>query len=369
MKLELINSKSQQTPPGTAAISERVEQAKRAYTTRRVPAGDMVQWLDTASLQPRAGDLLLARVDRIGKHAGLEQVDGRKSTLFVGDEIVIAYGARYAPDQFEALVPESLASCHLVAGGGVAGVVTGRHAAVAAATEITPIGLLADASGERLNLAQYALPHMPAMGARPITVASVGTSMNAGKTTSAAYLIRGLTRAGFRVGAAKITGTGSGGDPWLLRDAGAVSVLDFTDAGHASTYLLGLDALQDAMARLLSQLAAQRVTAIVIEIADGLFQPETAQLLRSEPFRRAVDALVFSSTDAMGACAGVDWLRQHDLNVLALSGTLTRSPLASREAHAATRLPVMGLDALSDATVARRLIKAAAAGLTFEAAA
>ena len=39
-----------------------------------------------------------------------------------------------------------------------------------------------------------------------------GTAMNAGKTTAAARLIKGLQRAGLRVGAAKVTGTGAGGD-------------------------------------------------------------------------------------------------------------------------------------------------------------
>jgi hypothetical protein len=36
------------------------------------------------------------------------------------DAIIVAYGHRYAPDQFEAYVPEDLGPCHLVAGGGVA---------------------------------------------------------------------------------------------------------------------------------------------------------------------------------------------------------------------------------------------------------
>ena len=363
MKLELTHGSVPQ--PTLSAFARRLSLAKRAYTTRRVPVAEMAQLLEGADLQPRAGDLLLARVDRIGKHAFLESVASRKSTLFVGDEIVVAYGARYAPDQFEALVPTTLAPCQLVAGGGIAASVTDRHAAVATATDITPLGLLADSRGERLNLARHALCHVPTVAVRPTTIASIGTSMNAGKTTSAAYLIRGLTRAGLRVGAAKITGTGAGGDPGLFRDAGAVSVFDFTDAGHASTYLLDLDALHDVMERLLSQLTAQHVDVIVIEIADGLFQRETAQLLRSPTFKNAIDGVVFSAGDAMGAFAGVQWLRECGLPVLALSGALTRSPMARREIHAATQLPVMGLAELAHAENARRLIEAAAAGLDF----
>ena len=234
MTLELIHSET--CPPGT--VETRLSRAKRAYTTRRVPQGDLVRLLSDSSNVPRAGDLVLARVEKIGKHANLELTDGRRCALFVGDEIIVTYASRYAPDQFEAYVPDHLATCHLVAGGGVAAEVAAKHDAVAGATEITPLGLIASAKGERVNLAQHALPPSTVPRARPSTIASVGTSMNAGKTTSAAYLIRGLTRAGLRVGAAKITGTGSGHDPWLMRDAGALYVLDFTDAGYASTHLL-----------------------------------------------------------------------------------------------------------------------------------
>jgi hypothetical protein len=87
-------------------------------------------------------------------------------------------------------------------------------------------------------------------------------------------------------------------------------------------------------------------------------------LLRSPQFRRAVDALLFSSNDAMGAAAGVRWLADAALPVLAVTGTLTQSPLARREAHAATRLPVLGLDDLGNADTARRLLESAAAGST-----
>lgn len=364
MKLELIQG---ETAPRSSGVAERFSLAKRAYTTRRVPQDDMVRLSSDGCGAPRAGDLLLARVDKIGKHASLELMDGRRCSMFAGDEIIVAYAPRYAPDQFEAYVPDHLGPCQLVAGGGVAAEVAAKHDAVAVATAITPIGLIANARGERINLAQHSIPVSSPRGGRPVTIASVGTSMNAGKTTSAAYLIRGLARAGLRVGAAKITGTGSGHDPWLMRDAGALRVLDFTDAGYASTHLLDGDALVEVMERLLGNLAEQPLDAIVIEIADGLFQSETAQLLGSQHFRRSVDAIIFSSGDAMGAHAGAQWLERHGLPVSALCGTVTRSPLARREAQAATQLPVMGLHDLGDPDAARRLFEAAAAGRAREA--
>lgn len=351
-------------------VTARLLRAKRAYTTRRVPLAAMSRLVAEPGTIPRPGDLLLARVERVGKHAHLEGVDGRRSALFVGDEIVVCCAARYAPDQFDADMPGSLSACHLVAGGGVAGVVRARHAAVGAPTEIVPLGLIADATGHVANLADHAMEAiaMPSVR-RPITIASLGTSMNAGKTTSAAYLIRGLVRAGMRVGAAKVTGTGSGNDPGLLRDAGAALVLDFTDAGHASTCNLNLACLLRAASSLVAHLSAARVDAVVLEVADGLFQRETSALLGSPGFAAMLDGVLFSSNDAMGAAAGAQWLRERALPLLAMSGTVTRSPLARQEAAQASCLPVLGLDELGSADIAKGLWMQAAERRTAGAAA
>lgn len=69
---------------------------------------------------PHAGDLVLARVVKIGQHPRIELPDGRRSHLYIGDEVIVCYGARYAPDQFESHVPKEMGPCDLVAAGGLA---------------------------------------------------------------------------------------------------------------------------------------------------------------------------------------------------------------------------------------------------------
>jgi hypothetical protein len=201
-------------------------------------------------------------------------------------------------------------------------------------------------------------PHSnsPTVGARPLTIVSLGTSMNAGKTTSAAYLISGLVAAGLRVGGAKITGTGSGNDSNLLHDAGASLVLDFTDAGHSSTFGLDLPALEGILDAVQTRMHNEDVDVLVMEIADGLLQRETEMLLRSPYVHRRIDGCIFSSGEAMGAIAGVQWLEAQRLPVLTLAGTITRSPLARAEAEQATGLSAMGLEELRDAESARNLM-------------
>lgn len=332
----------------------RLRTAKAAYTTRHVNLSSATRLLTGAS--PRVGDLVLARVAVIGQHVAIELAHGRRAAMFVNDEIVVAYGNRYAPDQFEAEVPADLGPCQLVAAGGVASKVLAAHGKMREATCLEPIGLLVDAAGRRVTLQCGVLDTGPFAGRiRPLTIAVVGASMNAGKTTTAAHLVRGLRQAGISVGAAKTTGTGAGGDPWLLADAGAFPVYDFTNAGYPSTYLIGAEAVRDVFTGLTDRLATDGCQVIVIEVADGVFQEETAALLADPVFAERVDAVVFASCDALGASAGVNWLRQRGLAPVAVSGLLSSSPLAAREAEAATGTPVWGSARLSDPRLARSL--------------
>jgi len=299
--------------------------------------------------QPKAGDLVLARVTALGHHDGLQLISGRRRTLFVGDEIVVAYGNRYASNQFEAIVPETLGPCHLVAGGGVAAKAINWHARITrGATQITPIGLIGDAAGQPLNLRDYGLPTVDRLSPPyPNTIAVVGTAMDSGKTQTCAYLVKGLTTAGLRVGYAKVTGTGAGGDTWLLTDAGADPVLDFTDAGHVSTYLASEAEIRRIFRTLMAHAIDAGVDAVVLELADGVLQQETAALLLSDLFRSVVGGLVMAARDSMGAVAGCEWFRRHGLPIVGLAGVVTSAPLEYREAARATHLPLFTRDDLA----------------------
>ena len=331
--------------------AERIALAKSAYTTRLVDK-NIIKTLLKGNWKPKSGDLVLARVERIGHHKRIELAHGRRSPMFVGDEIIVCYGHRYAPDQFESEVPNNLSECQLVAGGGIASKCLTRHDKTRVPTRIQPIGLLGDAEGNPVNIADWTVPNIETKRPRPFIITVVGTSMNAGKTTTAAHLIKGLTRSGMKVGAAKLTGTGAGGDRWLMVDSGAIEVVDFTDAGFASTYQATLPELQQIQTHLTNHLQAQGAEAIVLEVADGLFQQETAMLLESPEFKESIDGIIFAAGDSMGAHGGAEWLRKRDLPIIALSGCVSASPLLAREAQHTTGLPMLTLSDLSSPEVA-----------------
>ncbi len=341
---------------GAVPAVTRLRRAAWAFTTRRVRGA--VCGLADEPRTPKAGDLLLARVDAIGYHSALQLPDGRRKHLFVGDEIVLAYGNRYAPNQFEAVVPKTVGPCQLVAAGGVAAKALSWHASVTKSpTQITPLGLLAGPTGEPANLCDFALhsvDHVPTP--HPPTIAVVGTAMDSGKTQAAAFLVKGLTLAGLRIGYAKVTGTGAGGDMWLLKDAGANPVLDFTDAGVASTYLVSPAEIQRMFVTLMAHLIKARVDGIVLEVADGVLQRETAALLASAVFEEVMGGILFTASDAMGAVAGDTWLKAKHLPLVALGGVLTASPLQRQEASKATGLPVYSRQDLARAKTAARIL-------------
>jgi hypothetical protein len=360
---------SRQPPDNvTAMLSEharqdtdRLQRASWAFTTRRVPREHHFR-ISHQARSPLPGDLVLARIDALGFHRGLQLRDGRKKNLFSEDEIVVAYGNRYAPNQFEAVVPKTLGPCHLVAGGGVAAKALSWHAQIngKGPTLITPIGLLLRPDGEPANLRDYAIEPVAALAAlHPTTIAVVGTAMDSGKTSSAAFMVRGMVRAGLRVGYAKITGTGAGGDTFLLKDAGADPVLDFTDAGAVSTYLLELPDLERILVTLVAHLARAGVDAIVLEIADGILQVETAALIESPIFRSVVAGVFFTAGDAMGAVAGFNWLTQRKLAIAGLGGLMTAAPLQSLEATKATGMRTYTREDLEQAHVARSILSGA----------
>ncbi len=340
----------------TEKIENRIRKAKTAYSTRRVNLS-ACRSLQVKAI-PKSGDLVLARVMEIGRQTRLQLTSGRRAHIFPGDEIIVAYGNRYAPDQYEGTVPKSLAPCHLVAAGGLASRLRSKSTNIKPPTIIEPIALLGDKTGRIMNLNQFSLKRQETAKKRPLTIAVAGTSMNSGKTTTAACLIKGLTAYGLKVGAAKLTGTGAGGDPWLFADSGAAKVLDFIDAGHPSTYLIPFEQIEETVTLLTDELTNAGVDVMILEIADGLYQQETAQLLTSKLLCQKVDGLIFAAGEALGATAGVEWMqRKSDIPLIAVSGALTAAPLASREVEEIINLPVLGKRALSRPAVINYLKK------------
>ncbi len=310
------------------------ELIKHSYALRRVPGADLVHVLPLSE-SPGVGEVLLARLEKIGKNTRIELADGRMANLHEGDLIAVVLGNRYASEQFEGYARVRGDACDLLSMGGLCGILKSRHAGVAEPSRLRILGALGNAEGKRLRLSDYSIAHRASAG-RPRVVVVCGSSMDIGKTHTACSLIVGLRKLGSRVAAIKLTGTAAGRDTWSMVDAGARPALDFLDGGLPSTYLCSLEQLLALYELLMSHAAAAGAGWAVIELADGVLQRETSALLQCEAFRSSVDAWVFAVGDALGAAGGVSALRDWGIEPAAVSGLISMSPLAMREALDAT---------------------------------
>lgn len=317
--------------------------AKWAFTTRRVDRSD-VRAVSTDLSVARAGDLILCEIAEIGQHKKIQLAERRASQSYPGDLVVLCLGDRYAPDQFLASAVIDGPMLDLVAGGGVAGRVDAAHDFMDEPTRLRALGLLTGKRGHAINIADYALPALPAND-RVTVIGVFGASMNSGKTTAAASLAHGLRRAGHSVAGVKATGTGAFGDFNALEDSG-VPTSDFTDVGMPTTFRMPLAQIEKGFDTLVATAAARGADIVVVEIADGVFQQETRAILRGSRIRDRLDGILFAAPDALSALGGVTVLEGLNLTPFAISGMVSCSPLAAAEAADVTALPILSREDL-----------------------
>ncbi|MDE4063651.1 hypothetical protein [Phaeobacter gallaeciensis] len=331
-----------------------LKRAKWCHATRRIPQ-DRAVGLEACPKEIKPGDLLLAEVTSIRQHRRVQLRDGRYSPLFLDDLVVLAAGDRFATDQFIGHVGvRDDRTLDLLAGGGVAGLEQARHGAIKPATKLILHGQLLGGDGAVLNLMDGALTDGPT--GRPKAVFTVlGSGMNAGKTDAVAGLVNGLTRFGLRVGAIKATGTAAFGDTNLYEAAGAQTVLDFTDCGMASTYRQPIERVEASITRLLAETVQAGCEVTIIEIADGLAQVETKELLSRSALKRLTDGWLLATADALTAEAALMRLTSQGIEPLALTGLITRSPVVADLSFG--KIPILDRSDLADPASASALFE------------
>jgi len=125
--------------------------------------------------------------------------------------------------------------------------------------------------GRKLGMQDFVPPTPAATFAMPV-VLLIGTSMSAGKTTTGRVIIHELKRAGLRVAGAKLTGAGRYRDVLAFHDAGADAIVDFVDAGLAST-VVPQQEFAHAMRHMLATLAASGADVLVAEAGASPLEP------------------------------------------------------------------------------------------------
>ncbi|MBU4345294.1 MAG: hypothetical protein KKC73_07730 [Proteobacteria bacterium] len=311
-----------------------------------VPKSLIRQYNTSITKSPEVGDLIFGEICELGHHRSVESRSARLHTINIGTHSVFVFGNRYAPDHFEGIVPDSIGEhIDLFSRGGVVGEVKNQNQLIGVATKLRVLGYVCNTEGKIINTRDHVLLHPKNItrkkrGAK--VVLCIGTSMNTGKTHAAAACCYAISSMRKNVRAAKITGTASLKDILLMNDCGAEHIADFTYFGYPSTYLMEADKLLEMFHLFDMKYGNNPKNYLVIEFADGIFQRETAMLLKMPEVRDRIYKLIFCAPDSTAVFGGLRVLKeQFDLTPDAISGKCSSSPLAIREIQSFSDLPIL----------------------------
>lgn len=300
---------------------------------------------------PSAGDVGIFEVVSIGKHTKIQNAQLINQYLMVNDWVMCAFGNRYASSQFEGYVPLTpMEEYDLLGQGGVIGELRTLHTKYeeTGPTKLKLVGMLNDCTESVVNTHQPLPVEMSLSQPYPSIILSIGSSMDSGKTTTAAYTIHGLSKAGLRTAFIKLTGTAYARDMRLASDLGAVSSLDFSYYGYPSTYMYPIEEIIHLFRTLIAESIKSDPQAIVVEIADGILQRETYGLLSNELFMAMIDDVILSGVDSLGLLGALQVLETLQITPTLLAGRVTCSPLLVKEVQDLCAIPVMNLHQLGD---------------------
>ncbi|WP_143306480.1 P-loop NTPase family protein [Chitinophaga vietnamensis] len=296
---------------------------------------------------PQVGDVAIFEIISIGKHKRVQADDKLNVLILPGDLIMGAFGTRYASAQFEGYVPADCRDTfHILGAGGTIGVVESMHDSFSdvGPTVLRIVGYVTNQMGNIVNTRKISRSLIPFSGIatkRSNIILSIGSSMDSGKTTTAAYIVRGLKTQGHKVAFIKLTGTVYTKDRDMVYDCGADITADFSDFGFPSTYMCPEQELLDLFESLMQDVMTDGAEHVVVEIADGILQRETKMLLENKHFMSLIGQVIFSCCDSLSALYGIDTLKQIDIYPTALSGLFTASPLLVKEVKGQTQIPVV----------------------------
>lgn len=347
----------------------KVRLNKIASSTRNARLGREVTL--TATVLAEEGSVLAVRaLDRKAVYNEIEDEHGRMATVNEGDIIAGVLGERRALHGYTGVIPPKVAPgdiLHLLNLGGVIGLCTSANPEVGPPCRVEVLGqvLAFPRLGERVgtpaSIRTNALPLADRLeGTLPLIYVS-GTCMNAGKTYAACEIVRGLTRRGFKVGAAKLTGVSLRRDTLKMEDVGALRALSFTDAGIVSTRPEVAPAVARGLLRALQEpTPGLRLDCAVVELGDGIMgEYGVDEILRSPDLMAPAAAHVLCANDPVGAWgAAVHFRETLKLPLTVISGPQTDNAVGRRFVE--ERLGVPAINARTDG---ERLAAAVAAAL------
>ncbi|MDF3052353.1 MAG: hypothetical protein K0S19_458, partial [Geminicoccaceae bacterium] len=277
----------------------------------------------------------------------VEDVTGRMLELRAGDVMAGTLGSRRALRGYAGVVPGHISvgdTIDVLNLGGILGRCTSMNPDIGPPFQAEVLGAvlafpaLGDRIGRPAHIRDHAVPPADTLESVLPVVYVAGTCMNAGKTVAATELVRGLTRSGLRVAAAKLTGVSLMRDALSMVDAGAVAALTFNDVGIASTH----PGVTVATAKgILNRLGAAKPDVIVAELGDGILGEYGVQdILHDRELMRVGAAYVMAAPDPVACWGAAQLMReQFGLQITVITGPATDNEVGQIYIQTALGLP------------------------------
>lgn len=244
----------------------------------------------------QTGDYVVCEIITQGStNFKLELQNGRMRGVMGGESLVGALGERHATLEATGTwkATEDDEILHVLTAAGLLGKLTSKSIYIHEMMKVKYIGH-AFRNDKKLTMSDFVKPVKYTDFKTPL-VLFVGTSMSAGKTTSARIVTNIFKKAGLKVVGAKLTGAGRYKDVLAIKDVGADAVYDFVDAGLPSsicdpnTYFNKVNYLKNKIALVDADVA-------VIEIGASPLEPYNGDLA-IEAIRKNIKCIILSASD------------------------------------------------------------------------
>ncbi len=242
------------------------------------------------------GDYVVCRIIDPGDTSlRLELPNGRMRGVIGDEHVVGVLGERFATLEATGTWKEvgSDGEMSILTGGGIFGKLTSKSAFMPNMMKIKYTGHVVR-KGKKITMDHF-LPDVEPMEFNTPVVLFIGTSMSAGKTTSARIVTNILKSANYKVVGAKLSGAGRFKDILALKDVGADAVFDFVDVGLPSS-ICPEEVFQKKCSMLLSLVAHQHADVAIVEVGASPMEPYNGDLA-VKALGKNIRCTVLSATD------------------------------------------------------------------------
>ncbi|MCK5443044.1 MAG: hypothetical protein KAJ23_14235 [Maribacter sp.] len=244
----------------------------------------------------QTGDYVVCKIVNAGSNTlFLELPNGRMRGVIGGESVVGVLGERFATLEATGTwqkVEDDLKMSILTAAG-LLGKLTSKSVFIPNMMEVVYTGHTFR-DRERLTMESFVVPVEEVPFNTPV-ILFVGTSMSAGKTTSARIVTNLFKLAGHRVVGAKLTGAGRFKDILAIKDVGADAVMDFVDVGLPSS-IYPREKYQLKLRQLLNKISQQKADVAIIEIGASPLEPYNGDMAINA-IREHVKCTILSASD------------------------------------------------------------------------